>query len=780
VKLGRVTRLLQSPRAVWGAVAVLCVAAGTVGSVLGSQDVARTDAATARHSFGETAAGIASTLKLAVQREEDLATAATTFFADHPQASRAEFGAWTNWAHALRPHPALSELSFVAQVRAPELAAFKARVSGHPLPPAASSSLTTRPATGRPYTCLTVAALTRSPATAPPPNLDYCARTRTLVGTRDTGRRIYATIPTGTTVALETETPVYRGSVPPISVHGRRAAFVGWLRVMVTPGVMLTEALRGHTEGAVRLRYKTRAVNVAFSSGAQQRDAQSTTVDLHKGWTARIYGAPVPGGWLADPQARSLFTAGLLMSALLGLLIFVLCGDQRPQAPSVQSTDGEQPPSNEALYDVLTGLPNNALTLDLAKRMVARAGRQSGMLAGALFIDIDRFKDVNERFGQAAADELLKIVAERLLNVVRTGDTVGRLGGDQFVVLVESAARGARLDSLARRVLESLHQAVSLDGFGPELFTTASIGVAFGRYETPDALLRDAELALQAAKGAGKDRYTMFNANMLSVIEGRGVLETDLNRALLDQQFFLLYQPIYDLTTKRVTGLEALIRWRHPTRGILLPAEFIPLAEETGLIVPIGRWVLEEACGRAAAWNLAGHRIGVSAMVSTNQLNRDGFVTDVRRALQQSGIEPSLLTLEIAESTIMIDVAAATERLREVKQLGVRLAIDDFGSGYAYRSDLQKMPLDFLKVDRSSLAASDDEDYRSWLLEAILHFGRDLSLTVIAKGIETSEQLATVQAMGCTMVQGYFLGEPLSTDAVGSLFAANAPAAHAG
>jgi EAL domain-containing protein (putative c-di-GMP-specific phosphodiesterase class I) len=260
----------------------------------------------------------------------------------------------------------------------------------------------------------------------------------------------------------------------------------------------------------------------------------------------------------------------------------------------------------------------------------------------------------------------------------------------------------------------------------------------------------------------------MFNANMRSVIEGRGALEAELNTALLEEQFFLLYQPIYDLRSGETTGLEALIRWQHPSRGVVAPADFIPPAEETGLIVPIGRWVLEEACRRAAAWNVAGKRVWISVQISTRQLNRDGFVTDVRRALQQSGIEPSLLTLEITEATVLLDVTAAAERIRELKQLGVSIAIDDFGSGYAYRSDLQQMPLDFLKVDRSSLAASDDEDYRSWLLEAILHFARDLSLRVIAKGIETEEQLATIQAMGCTMAQGMFTGEPISAVAVES------------
>ena len=322
-----------------------------------------------------------------------------------------------------------------------------------------------------------------------------------------------------------------------------------------------------------------------------------------------------------------------------------------------------------------------------------------------------------------------------------------------------------------------MHKPVELEGFRLSFSLTASIGVAFGRYATPDDLLRDARLALTAAQAAGRDRYTLFNANMRSVIEGRGVLEIELNAALQEKQFFLLYQPIYDFSTRKVVGLEALIRWQHPTQGVLPPDDFLQLAEDTGLIVPIGRWALEEACGRAAAWNVAGHRVGISVKVSANQLNRDGFTIDIRRALQQSGLEPSLLTLEIAETTVMRDIAAVTERLAAIKLLGVSIAIDEFGSGYARNADLQLMPIDFLKVDRSSLAATEDEEYRSWLLEAILSVGRDLSLPVIATGIETYEQMTTVQAMGCPMGQGFLLGKPTPTDGVDELFDADLPSA---
>ena len=412
--------------------------------------------------------------------------------------------------------------------------------------------------------------------------------------------------------------------------------------------------------------------------------------------------------------------------------------------------------------------------------MVARAGRDSGMLAGALFVDIDQLHEVNEKLGGAAGNQLLKIVGERLEDVVRAGDTVGRLDGDEFVVLVESAARGVRLDSLAQRMIEALHKPIELDDFGPSFVLTASIGVAFGRYATPEDLLRDAHVALASAKAAGKDRYTLFNANMRTVIEGRAVLEAELNTALAERQFFLLYQPIYDLRTRRVAGLEAQIRWQHPTQGVLAPDAFIPLAEETGLIVPVGRFMLESACTRAAAWDVAGHRVGVSVKVSAHQLNRDGFATDVRRALQQSGIEPSLLTLEIPETAVMRDLAAAAERLRELKALGVSVAIDDFGgSGYAHHADLRQLGLDSLRVDRSSLAASEDESYRTWLLEAIMLVGRDLELTVVATGIETHEQMATLQSIGCTMAQGALLGKAVPVDGVGGLFDTELPVAAA-
>jgi diguanylate cyclase (GGDEF)-like protein len=787
--LGRLRELAVGRSVVWIAVAVVCLAAGVVASVLGAHAVANSDASKARTDSRQASSQIASTLRLAQQHEEDFALSASTFFAGHPRASRGEFEAWAKWGDGLLRFPELQKLSLVALVSAGELPAFGARVTGHPVPPAVPVLTTpslgvggtrfgTRPlrtttptveylhvvpSGKRQQYCFAIAGLPKSSARYTVAGLDYCAITPGLLATRDSGQSLYSTASAGHTSALGVATPVYRNGAAPSGFTARRSAFVGWLREVLVPTVLLQQALQGHPESAVRLRHRSGASSVVFTSGSPQPGAESTSTSLRNGWTARTFGGPVDAGVLANWHAVALMIAGILASVLLGLLIFVLGGRRAPRAPAAPKP---RKIPHEDLYDPLTGLPNKALMMDRAGRMLARAGRESGLLAGALFIDIDWFENVNEKLGPAAGDQLLSIVADRLQRVVRSHDTVGRLEGDEFVVLVESAARGARLDSLARRVIEALHKPVELDDFGPSIFLTASIGVAFGRYAAPDELLRDARLALEASKAAGKDRYTLFNANMRSVIEGRGVLEVELNNALQQHQLFLLYEPVYGLASRRVVALEALLRWRHPAQGVIGPENFMQLAEETGLSVPIGRWMLEEACTRAAAWDVGGHRVGISVAVSTNQLTREGFATDVRRALLQSGIDPALLTLEVSETTVMRQADAVASRLDELRQLGVRIAVNEFGSGYAHHSDLQRLPLDFLIVDKSSLAASDDEDYRSWLLQAILVLGRDLSLTVIASGVESYEEMINLQAMGCTMAQGPFLGEPAPAEAV--------------
>jgi len=477
-------------------------------------------------------------------------------------------------------------------------------------------------------------------------------------------------------------------------------------------------------------------------------------------------------------HALTLLIGGTLVSLMFGLLGLALGTGRRRALALVREKTREL--SHQALHDTLTGLPNRALVLDRAEQLLARTARRPGTLSGALFIDIDGFKHVNDNLGHAAGDQLLKIVGERLQLAVRDHDTVGRLGGDEFVVLVDSTTDETALDRLADRLTEVLREPVVLDDGRKVFSVTASIGVAMGQYTTPDGLLRDADLALYAAKAAGKDRYALFDASMYAGAEGRLELENDLGMALQRNQFFLLYQPIFDLPSQGIVGVEALIRWQHPERGMVAPDSFIPLAEESGMIIQIGRWVLEEACRQAASWSAEGLEVPIAVNVSAHQLSRKGFADDVRSALESSGIAPSLLTLELTETTLMRDVASASEALKAVKALGVRVAIDDFGTGYASLSQLQRMPVDILKIDRSFVAALNDGGQSRELLQAILGVGDALSLSVVAEGIEERNQMTTLEEMGCEMAQGFLMGRPGTAEAIEQLLAprsSRAPAA---
>jgi len=743
---------------------VAIVVAGTLASLLGAHAVARSGADKARLAFHLSSAEVASTLTLAIQHEEDLIISAGAFVAGDPHASPAAFDRWAESVHAMQRYPELRNLGFVELVPASRLASFTRRLGTTPVLPfgvragAPAGPLEIVPTGTRAYYCLAVAGLARNAASYLPAGMDYCAIAPTLITARDTGQANYAPVGNGKTVSLGIQTPIYRGGFTPSTPAARRHAFLGWLGELVVPGVVLQRALDGRANLAVRFRYATAQAHAAFSSGTIPRGAQSTEIALGNGWTVQSFAVGVSGSILGNSHALMLLVGGVLLSVLLGLLLLVLATGRVRALSLVREKTREL--SHLALHDPLTGLPNRALVLDRAEQMLARAARNPGTVAGALYIDIDGFKHVNDNLGHAAGDRLLTVAGERLQSAVREQDTVGRLGGDEFVVLVESTPEEVSPDVLADRLTESLREPVELGDAGKLFSVTASIGVAVGSYATPDDLLRDADLALYAAKAAGKDRYALFDAGLYADAEGRLALQSDLGAAVADEQLFLHYQPIFDLASKRVVGVEALVRWRHPQRGVVAPASFIPLAEESRLIVPIGRWVLEEACRQAAAWRAGGLDLGISVNVSAYQLGRREFAEDVHSALERSRIEPSSLTLEITETTLVRDVPAACERLEEVKALGVRVAIDDFGTGYASLSHLQRMPVDVLKIDRSFVSALNERPQSRELLAAILGVGQSLSLSVVAEGIEHSSQRTTLEDMGCEMAQGFLLGHP--------------------
>jgi diguanylate cyclase (GGDEF)-like protein len=752
---------------------------GTLAAVLGSRAVARSDADQQRVAFHLASTEIAASLKQAIQHEEDLVIAAGAFMRGNPTATAGDFDRWTESVNAMQRYPELQNIGLVTFVPARELGQLEARLAADPVRALGPHSLPPRgrlqiePAGARPYYCLAVAGVARSRATYIPAGIDYCALSPQLILARDRGQAAYAPFALGGTIALGVETPVYRGRGVPNTTAGRRKAFVGWLGELLTPGVVLSKALQGHQGLPVSLRYGSRFSHVAFTRGRPVAGAQRATIDLligrealgagQEGWTVRTFGPHVRSGVFANWDALALLIGGILLSAMLGVLTLALSMGRVRALRELSQKNREL--SHQALHDTLTGLPNRALVLDRAQQLLARAQRQPATLSGVLFIDIDDFKGVNDSLGHAAGDLVLATVAGRLRAAVRQQDTVGRLGGDEFVVLGELSDGETTLELLADRLTEILREPVKLGLDEKAVSVTVSIGVAVGRYENPDALLRDADLALYTAKAAGKDRHVLYAAQIDEDAEGRPGLQADLSAAVHGEQLFLLYQPICAVPSRELLGVEALVRWRHPVRGVIAPNDFIPLAEESGMIVAIGRWVLSEACRQAAAWAAEGLRIGVSVNVSARQIGEGGLVSDVQRALYESGIEPSCLTLEITETAVMANALAAREQLEQIKTLGVRVAIDDFGTGYASLSSLQSLPVDILKIDRSFVAALGGEWGRelhkaSELLHAMMGVGRALSLSVVAEGLEDEEQLRALEGMGCEMSQGYLLGRP--------------------
>ncbi len=423
-----------------------------------------------------------------------------------------------------------------------------------------------------------------------------------------------------------------------------------------------------------------------------------------------------------------------------------------------------------ATHDALTGLPNRTLILDRTEQMLVRARRHQAPIA-ALFIDLDNFKSVNDTLGHGAGDELLQAVAARLDGVVRATDALGRLGGDEFVVIAEDLSLAAGPELMAERLMEALKQPFTPaeNSEATTLAVTASVGIAAGDRACAGDLLRDADIAMYRAKWDGKNRYVVFESVMQDAIQRRMALEMDLRVALENKEFFLVYQPTFDLRDMSPTGMEALIRWDSPTRGVVQPDDFIPTLEETGLIAEVGNWVLIEACRQGAAWREAGYPVGMAVNVSARQLDTDELVSDVRDALVHSGLQPSALTLELTETSLMRNADETARRLIAIKQLGVRIAIDDFGTGYSSLAHLQRFPVDALKIDRSFISGLTDNQEGETLLRTLVQLGKSLSIETLAEGIEHPRELSLLQAEQCDSGQGFLFARPLDTDAAEAL-----------
>jgi diguanylate cyclase (GGDEF)-like protein/PAS domain S-box-containing protein len=435
---------------------------------------------------------------------------------------------------------------------------------------------------------------------------------------------------------------------------------------------------------------------------------------------------------------------------------------------AIERASREELAVHRSLHDPLTGLPNRQLFADRLALTLARA-RRGGPPPAVLIADLDQFKLINDSLGHHAGDELLKAVAPRLAAAVRDTDTVARFGGDEFVVLCDSAASEQQALELAQRLAAVFDEPLEMPG-GP-VYVSASFGVAYASHDSdPDDLLRDADAALYRAKARGRGRCELFDAPMRAQALARLEIETGLRVAVRGDQLTLHYQPVVDLGTGETLALEALMRWRHPVRGPVSPGEFIPVAEETGLIVPLGRWALDESCAYAASLGPDGPPVSVN--LSARQLANPTIVEDVASALEGSGLPPERLWLELTETALFEEADAPLPVLHELKELGVRLVLDDFGTGYSSLAYLQRFPLDALKIDRAFVAEMTQDPRAAALVEAIATMARSLGLTVVPEGIETEAQREALLALGCRYGQGFLFGRPQPGAAYGPRVAA--------
>jgi diguanylate cyclase (GGDEF)-like protein len=428
--------------------------------------------------------------------------------------------------------------------------------------------------------------------------------------------------------------------------------------------------------------------------------------------------------------------------------------------------------AHRVLHDPLTDLPNRTLFLDRLELALARLGRHQTSIA-VLFIDLDNFKVVNDSLGHGAGDKLLVELGNRLRHAIRPSDTIARFGGDEFVVLCEDIGEARDAVIVGQRIVDATSQPFMLSG--REMFVTTSVGVALAidSDATPETLLRDADVAMYRAKERGPGRVEVFDEALRARIMERLDLENGLRRAVQRGELRVYYQPEVSFSEDRVVAVEALVRWEHPERGLLEPAQFVQIAEETGLIVEIGEWVLNEACRQVAEWRGAGADLAVAVNVSSRQLTQPDVVDVVQNALTNSGLPPDALILEIAESAVMRDPETALATLTLVKDLGVKIAIDDFGVGFSSLAQLKEMlPLHALKVDRSFISGLADDDRNSAIVAAVVVMATTLGVTAIAQGVETEEQVAQARALGCDVSQGFFFTAPRPADAVGEMLAA--------
>jgi diguanylate cyclase (GGDEF)-like protein len=766
------------------AILIVGVAASIGGGLLWRSSVRAQD----RQSFQTSATDVNETVETLLSRDADFVSSLRAVLTMQPRLNATRFDEWFSELQGRQREVGGLGTTVVEAVPAARLAGFQARRDADPAFRALVAHSVQRVAGHRAARyCLLSAGATETPFTAAVGRLlqgDWCdpsspigsspvghgtSQAQLMQATTDSGQIVAVPVAAQGISTLFFEAAYYRRGVPLASVAQRRHALAGWIGSSFQMTTLIRGAIGSHQHLSVTIYHSNpgqpeQLVARVGAVGAADVLSHDATMQIDGTWRAVIRGPLASGGVSPNAQALVLSLAGTLVSVLLFSLIVVLTRSREHALGMVDEKTGQL--RHQALHDALTGLPNRVLALDRAEQMLARARRQHLPVA-ALYLDIDGFKQVNDSFGHAVGDDLLRTIASRLTSVIRDSDTAARLGGDEFVILLDGSTLDVDPEMVAERLREVLREPYELDSqIGRPLSVTASIGIALGERASADELLRDADLALYEAKATGKDSCVLFDSHMQTAARERLALQMDLAEALEHKELYLLYQPTFDLSSVCVVGVEALIRWRHPTRGVVSPEEFIPIAEQSGLIVPIGRWVLEQACHQAAIWHSNGHEIGVAVNVSARQLDDDHLIEAVRRTLRDSGLDPAALTLEVTETTLMLDADATARRLALLKQLGVRIAIDDFGTGYSSLAYLRQFPADVLKIDRSFVGGIATSTESAALIHTLVQLGKTLHIETLAEGIESHAQLETLRREGCDHGQGFLFSRPLEVDAL--------------
>jgi diguanylate cyclase (GGDEF)-like protein len=778
----------------------LFLVVGLAAAVAATWQWKNVEARQARQSFDQRASGVAAKVASALQRDTDLTTTSRALIEQNPNITNAQLGSLFSSLSPTAPANA-SGITYIEKVSSAQLYYYRVAIAADPTSALrAGEPFAITPSTAQAPYCLTRllalrASLSSVGDVALPPGLDWCSTSanEALVSSRassqvavtkllgtDEGRMLGIQSQPGTApgnAAIESlktldhafsstfvmVAPVYEGPTP-TTAAGRANALEGWVGGIFDAAPILRAAVgpQGNLQVTLtrtNLGSKPLVVASDDSSNANGGLVDTISTGANGRWVVTVRQPPVAGS--ATGGTKGLVIGGVIALATLILFLVLrsLVVTRRRALDEAAEQTGEL--QHMALHDALTGLPNRTLVVDRAEQMLIRA-RRSQMASAVLTLGIDRFKEFNDANGFETGDELLKAVADRLNTVLREADTIGRVRGDEFIVLTDGASLAAGPELVAERILDVLREPFFLQSRPEPFIISVSVGVALGPRVDAEHLLHDADVALSQAKEAGRGRYSLFGQDMPQAIESRLAFENELRSAVATDQFFLRYQPIFDIETRTTTGVEALLRWQHPTRRVMPPDHFLPLLEESGLIVPLGRWVLHEACRQGAALHSRGYLITMSVNIAARQLESGQLVADVRDALAESGFEPNALVLEITETTIMRDTALMVDRLIALKGLGVRIAIDDFGTGYSSLAYLRQFPIDILKIDRSFISSLATTRDSSMLIHTLVQFGKTLGLETIAEGIEEEGQMDPLLAEQCDTGQGFLYGRPLS------------------